>query len=266
MMDRIRLLLTLLLWSSLVAISGPTWAQDLDPLEKSWPEPQGTETGLPENWSSPIMEGERFLYLQADRLETGLGHGHDTYNWDAQGWYGNDRHKLWLKTEGHGAYHGGLEEVEGQVLYNRLLTSFWDIQAGIRYDHTDDNDTEYAVLGIQGLAPYWFEVDTAAFLSSRGDLSLRAEFEYEYLLTQRLILQPRLEINAALQDVPGTGTGSGLGNTELGLRLRYEIRREFAPYIGLSWNKSYGDTAAIIRNAGGDSSDLRFVFGLRFWY
>ena len=147
-----------------------------------------------------------------------------------------------------------------------MISPFFGAQAGIRYDTNPGADRAFAVLGIQGLAPYWFESDTAFFVSEDGDVSFRGEFEYELLLTQRLVLQPRLEFSASANDVPEYGLGQGINNTEMGLRLRYEIKREFAPYIGVRWEQLYGETKDIARRAGENTSNTSFVVGIRAWY
>jgi copper resistance protein B len=249
-----------------VFIASNTFAQDIgqqtDPLEKSWP----STNGIPSEWPEPVMDSEIFTTMQFDRLETGLGNNKETYTWDFQGWAGGDYHKLWVKSEGEGIFDDSLEEMEVQVLYNRLLTSFWDLQIGGRYDILPNPDRGHAVIGLQGLASYWFEVDTAMFISDQGDVSFRTELEYELLLTQRFILQPRFEINASAQKIPEIDIGSGINSTELALRLRYEIKREFAPYIGISWTNHYGNTADMIHAKGKSTSDLTFLLGLRIWY
>ncbi|RME61879.1 MAG: copper resistance protein B, partial [Alphaproteobacteria bacterium] len=141
-----------------------------------------------------------------------------------------------------------------------------DLQAGVRHDFEPDPSRTFGVIGIQGLAPYWFEIDAAAFISGDGDVSARIEAEYELLLTQRLILQPRVELNFAVQEVEELGIGSGLSIAEAGLRLRYEIDRQFAPYVGFSWNRKIGDTADFARADGEDVGALSFVAGLRMWF
>ncbi|MES1933959.1 copper resistance B [Salinisphaera shabanensis T35B1] len=229
--------------------------------------PADPNSGAPLNWKKPIHDQQVHKFFLIDRLEYGDVDGTNNYLWDAQGWIGGDYNKLWLKTEGEGPMRGGSpEDTEFQALYNRTITPFWSAQAGLRYDVNPNPDRGFAVLGLQGLAPYWFESDTALFVSEDGDVSFRGEFEYELLLTQRLILQPRLEFNAAAQDVPEYGIGSGLNNTEMGVRLRYEIRREFAPYIGVRWEQTYGDTKDMARAEGEPTSSTAFVIGLRAWY
>jgi copper resistance protein B len=202
-----------------------------------------------------------------DRLEAGFGDDGESYLWDVQGWSGGDINRFWWKSEGEGEFGGDLEEAEVQALYSRAVTPFWDVQAGVRQDfRPDGEDTTHLVLGVQGLASYWWEVDAAAFLSTEGDLTARVEAEYDQRITQRLILQPRLEIDASASDIPELETGSGLSSVEAGLRLRYEFRKEFAPYVGVEWSRALGDTADYIEARGGEPEDTRFVVGLKAWF
>lgn len=209
----------------------------------------------------------RLSYVLADRFEYQSNEGDPVFLWDAQGFYGGDLNKFWVKTEGEYDFAADkFEEAEVQALYSRAIGSFWDLQAGVRHDFAPFEDRTYGVVGVQGLARYFFEVDAAAFVSGHGDVTARIEAEYEFLLTQRLILQPRVELNFAAQDIPELETGSGLSTAETGLRLRYEVRREFAPYIGVSRTRSVGDTADFKRAAGEDPSAVSFVAGVRFWF
>ncbi len=192
--------------------------------------------------------------------------GKDGYRWDGEAWFGGDINRLTLKSEGEGALREGLESAEVQALYSRALDPYWNLQAGVRYDFKPNPSRTYATIGIEGLAPGFFEVEGALFLSNKGDLLGRLEGYYDQRITQRLILQPRVEFNFAAQDVPENRSGSGLSNAELGLRLRYEIRREFAPYIGISYDRKVGDTARFARAAGEDVSNTSFVAGIRFWF
>ena len=207
-----------------------------------------------------------YLFI-SERLEYQSNGGEAVGVWEAQGWVGSDVNKLWLKTEGEFEFEGSeVEEAEVQALYSRAVGPFWDFQAGIRHDIRPEPSRTHAVLGFQGLAPYWFELDTALFLSDEGVASARLEAEYELRLTQRLILQPRLELNVAFDDDEAIDLGRGVSESELALRLRYEIRREFAPYLGIAWRASFGDTRDIIEEAGGSAEELSIVAGLRFWY
>lgn len=207
-----------------------------------------------------------FGLLLIDQLEYRWNEGTDSTNWNAQGWFGGDYNRVWLKTDGTSLSDGTVEEAEGQLLYSRLIAPFWDFQAGLRYDEKPKPSRSYAVLGVQGLAPYWFELEAAAFVSEKGDVSARLEADYDLLLTQRLIVQPRFETNLVAQKVEELGIGQGFSDVELGLRLRYEIRREFAPYVGVSWARKLGDTADFARQAGEDADNFAVVAGVRVWF
>lgn len=205
-------------------------------------------------------------FVMADRFEWQASENEDTLLWDGQGWYGGDINKLWIKTEGEVSLaDDGVEEAEVQALWSRAISPFWDLQAGVRQDFEPDGRT-HGVIGVQGLAPYWFEVDAAAFVSTEGDVTARIEVEYDLLLTQRLILQPRAELELSVQDIPELELGSGLTGLDAGLRLRYEIKREFAPYIGIEWQSAFGETADLIEAAGGDADKTVFILGLRAWF
>lgn len=205
------------------------------------------------------------LFVMADRLETQFSDDQEVTVWDLQGWYGGDIDKLWLKSEGEWSLGDDLEDAEFQALWSHAVAPFWDVQAGLRVD-TEPDTLTHAVLGLQGLAPYWFEVVAAAFLSEEGDLTARIETEYELLLTQRVILQPRAELAFAAQDIPDLEKGSGFTNFNLGARLRYEIVREFAPYVGVEWQKALGETSNLTKASGGDDDNSVFVIGIRAWF
>lgn len=209
--------------------------------------------------------GGRFSQVMARFAEYQVRDGDDGYRWDVEAWYGGDINRFVLKAEGEGGLREGVDEAEVQTLYSRAVGPYFDLQAGLRYDFEPGQRT-YATLGFEGLAPYWFEVEGAAFLSDRGDLSARFEATYDLRLTQQLILQPHGEVNLALQDVPEAGTGSGVSDAELSLRLRYEIRREFAPYIGVSWQRKFGGSADFARAAGEGVTSTSLVVGLRGWF
>ncbi len=201
-----------------------------------------------------------------DRLEARIEEGETSGLWDVGGWTGGDINRFWWKSEGEVAPDG---EIEGEVqaLYSRAVSPFWDVQVGLRQDVAEDGpDPTHLVVGVQGLAPYWWEVDAAAFLSSRGDLTARVEAEYDQRITQRLILQPRIEVEAAAADIPELGLGAGLTHVEAGLRLRYEIAKEFAPYVGVDWSRDLGGTASRTRAAGGETEHTAIVVGLRAWF
>jgi copper resistance protein B len=201
-----------------------------------------------------------------DQLEARIRNGRDGYAWDGEAWYGGAIDRLWIKTEGEGIFGGGAERAEVQALWSRAIDPWFNLQAGIRYDFRPDPERGYLVLGMEGLAPYWFELDGALFLSTKGDLSARLEAENDQRITHRLILQPRVEFSLSLQDVPALRTGSGLSTAEAGLRLRYEIVPEFAPYVGVHYERAFGDTARFRRSAGEDAGGWTFLLGVRTWF
>ncbi len=205
------------------------------------------------------------FWFQGDRIETQVRDGADTFLWDIQGYYGGPTRRLWFKSEGEGDWGRAPEDAEVQALFSKAIRPFWDLQAGIRHDIAGP-DTTHAVIGIQGLAPYMFEIDAALFLSTRGDLTARIEAEVDQRITQRLILQPRMEANLSAQDIPVLGIGAGLDQIEVGARLRYELKREFAPYIGIeqSWRTGAGADFARARGEGISATSL--LAGIRFWF
>ena len=192
--------------------------------------------------------------------------GRDGFRWEGEAWYGGDINRLTLKSEGETAFGEGIESGEVQALYSRAIGPYFNAQAGVRQDFGHGPDRTYATVGFEGLAPYWFEVEGALFLSNKGDLLARLEGSYDQRITQKLILQPMAEVNFALQDVPESGIGSGLSGFELGLRLRYEVVKEFAPYVGVEWGRKVGDTARFARAAGEDVSGVSFVMGVKAWF
>lgn len=210
--------------------------------------------------------GMTFGSVGLDLAELRTGKGRDAYHWEGEAWFGGDIERALIRTEGEGDIGGGLESAEVQALYARALDPWWNLAAGIRHDFRPGPQRTYAVLGVEGLAPYWVHASAAAFLSDKGDAHLRLEASHDMRITQRLILQPRAEADLALQDVPELATGSGLSQFELALRLRYELDRRFAPYVGLAWERKLGGTARMARAAGEDPSRLSGVFGLRFWF
>lgn len=208
--------------------------------------------------------GTNTLFM-ADRAELLSHSGRDGYLWDVQGYYGGDLDKLWLKSEGEGSFGEAVEQAEVQALWSHAITPWFDAQVGVRQDFAGPDRT-HLVAGVQGLAPYLFEVDAAAFLSTKGDLTARVSVELDQRITQRLILQPRAEVNLAAQDVRELGIGGGLDSVELGLRLRYEIRREFAPYVGVAQEWRVGGSRGFARARGADPSVTSLVGGVRLWF
>jgi len=214
----------------------------------------------------PMHGGAKAFRVFMERLEARLGDGEDAYLLDGQAWYGGDIDKLWLKVEGEGAFEGGLEGAELQALWSHAIGPWFDLQTGVRYDIAPGEDRGHLVVGVQGLAPYWIELDAAAFLSDEGDLTATLEAEHDMRITQRLILQPRAELSFAAQDIPEHRIGAGVTAIEAGLRLRYEVVPQFAPYLGVEYAAELGETADRARAAGEDPNRFSFLVGIRAWF
>jgi copper resistance protein B len=203
-------------------------------------------------------------YLLVDHLEAYNDDEDTVYALDARGWIGKDLDKFWLKTDV--AYSDGeTQEAEIQALYSRGLSAYWDVQMGLRHDERPTPSRDWVVLGMQGLAPYWFEVNTALFIGQSADVAARVQLEYELLFTQQLILTPEVTVDFYGQNDVETGTGAGLSQVNAGLRLRYEIRREFAPYLGVTWTRAFGNTADFLQNHAEEARDTQWVIGFRAW-
>ena len=210
-----------------------------------------------------VFNGSMILF---DLAEYQARKGGDGYRWEAEAWFGGDIDRFMVKTEGEGTFGEPIDDAEVQLLYSRAVAPYWNAHVGVRHDFRPDPSRTYAVVGIEGVAPYWFHLSGQLFLSDKGDVRARAEGSYDQRITQSLILSPRAEFNLSAQDMPAIGVGSGLTDVELGLRLRYEVRKEFAPYVGVEWSRKVGDTARYASAAGEDASVVNFVAGIRFWF
>ena len=213
------------------------------------------------------MHGESAIHsmLLIDQLEvwnaspgTGLG-------WDVTAWAGTDSNRLWLRSEGEQA-DSSLENADLDLFAGHSVAAWWDLLVGVRHDFKPGPSQTFLAVGVMGLSPYKFETDITAYLGEGGQTAARLQFEYETLFTGQLILQPKLEFNFYGKDDPERGIGSGLSDIEAGLRLRYEITRQFAPYVGVAWEQSYGQTADYRRAAGEDTGGVRWVAGVRLWF
>jgi copper resistance protein B len=212
---------------------------------------------------STMMEEDPFNKLVLfDRLETQDG---DLTSWDFDGWVGRHARRLWIRSEGE-RESGTTKHAELQLLYGRPIARWWDVVAGVREDFRPAPSRSWAAFGIQGLAPYRFELEATAFVGEGGRSAARLEAEYELLITNRLVLQPLVELNWYGQSDAARGVGAGLSSAESGLRLRYELRREVAPYIGLTRERAFGRTAELARAAGSDTRETRWVVGVRLWF
>ena len=205
------------------------------------------------------------FFTLVDQLEWQSVEGASGLNLDSKGWIGRDRDRIWWRAEGD-AEDGELGEAQAHVLYARQFSRWWDVVAGVRQDFEPGPAQTWAAFGVQGLAPYWFEVEVTGYVGASGRTHARLEAEYELLLTNRLILQPLVEAELYGKSDAPRGIGAGLSSTEAGLRVRYEFRRELAPYIGVAWNTKWGQTADFARAAGEETGGTRLVTGLRLWF
>ena len=211
-----------------------------------------------------LMDEHYFGSFLANRLEYDADN--DAVIFDLQGWYGSTYNRFTAKLEGD-VVDGKLDESQSDLLWTHAISAFFDTQLGVRFDQYDEGkNRQWLAFGVQGLAPYWFELDMTAYLGESGRSALSVEAEYELLLTQRLILQPRAELTAYGKEDKVNGLGSGLSDVAFGLRLRYELSRQFAPYIGIEWTEKFGETADLARLNGNDDSDTIYVAGIRFWF
>lgn len=213
----------------------------------------------------PVHDNTIQHYVLLNRLEAWNADPGTGLAWEGQGWIGTDRNRLWLRSEGERA-DGRTEAADLEVLYGRSIATWWDLVAGVRHDFKPGDSQSFAAIGVQGLAPQKFEVEATAYVGERGQTAARFEAEYELLLTNRLILQPLVEVNLFGKDDPARGIGSGLSTAEAGLRLRYEFTRQFAPYIGVVYERAFGGTADLRRAEGEDINDTRVVAGFRIWF
>lgn len=184
---------------------------------------------------------------------------------EGHAWLGHDLHKLWIKTDVEWA-EGTVEEAEVQALYSRAISAFWDVQMGVRTDLEPSPSQTWGVIGVQGLAPYFYDIDAALFIGESSEIAARVSAEYEIMLTQNWVISPEISLDFNGQNDVRTQRGSGLSSAQAGLRLRYEIRREFAPYIGVNWQKKFGNTADFSRANGDKIDDAHWVAGVRAWF
>jgi copper resistance protein B len=216
---------------------------------------------------SPVMDNRIFYHLLFDELEGRTNGPDNEFRWDGEGWIGTDMNKLWFKSEGF-VEHGRMTDGDQEALYDRPIPhlKYFDLQAGVRYDLDSDPGRTWGAIGIEGLAPHFFEFAPTFYFSNRDFFAGRIEGSYDILITNRLIAQPQFELNFFSKSNPSRGIGSGVSDLDSGLRLRYEISRKFAPYIGVAYDWKFGETADFTRAEGGTVNDVRFIFGVRLWY
>ena len=209
--------------------------------------------------------GMRFSQILFNLAEVQVRHGGDGYRWDGEGWFGGDVDRVVLKSEGEGTFARSIDQAEVQALYAHAMGPYFNLLAGARQDLGPNGGRTHAAIGVEGIAPYWFDVEATLFASDKG-VRARGSAWYDQRLTQRAILQPRVEVNLAAQDERDARIGAGLSSVEAGLRLRYEIAREFAPYVGINWERRYGATARYARADGEGSGGVSLALGIRGWF
>lgn len=217
------------------------------------------------NERTRLADQENFRSILIDNLEVSRAGGESLLPYDLEAWFGPTYNRAVLKAEGE--FEGGdLADARAELLWGHAFAPYWDTQVGIRYDSGQGPNRTWLAAGIEGLAPYWFDLEVTGYIGESSRTAVRVDASYDMLISQRLILQPRLEANFYGKADVERGLGSGLSDVGLALRLRYEIRRELAPYIGIAWINQYGGTEEYSRAAGRDPSDTRITVGLRFWF
>ncbi|WP_189941649.1 copper resistance protein B [Sulfuriferula thiophila] len=203
--------------------------------------------------------------LLLDKLEYVHGDQADSMVWDGRFRIGYDLNKLWIRSEGQRA-KGKVQEADAELLWGHTFAPYWDVVTGLRHDFGTGPARDWAAFGIQGLAPYKFDVEATAYAGTEGRAAVRLKTSYDLLLTQRLILTPEIDANLYSKDDLDRGIGAGLADTSVGLRIRFEVRREFAPYVGIEYIQKYGKTADIARTSSDATHDLQLVAGARIWF
>jgi copper resistance protein B len=213
----------------------------------------------------PVMDQGIYAHVIFNQFEGRWNGSNTEFRWEGQGWGGTDYDKLWVKSEGT-VSQGAVDDGQDQFLYSRAITTYFDLQGGLRSDIDSRPTRNWAAFGIQGLAPYFFDLEITGFVSGEGHLAAKLEASYDILLTQRLILQPQIELNLYSKADPARLVGVGFSDIDTGLRLRYELSRKFAPYLGVVYQGKFGQTGIFTRQASESTGDFRFVFGIRAWF
>jgi copper resistance protein B len=225
----------------------------------------GADPNSKQPFGAPIEDRLIASHLIVDQLEGRIGPHDTTLRWDAQAWTGPDEWRLWLKSEGERTGPGRLEDGQTEAFFSKPISTFWDVQIGGRYDLDSGPGRAWGAIGVQGLAPGYFDMEATAYAGAKG-AAAKLKASTDVLLTNRLILQPEAELNAYSQDDKARDIGSGVSDLDAGLRLRYEISRKFAPYLGVTWARKFGRTADLVRASGESADALRFTVGLRTWF
>jgi len=271
MPSRVAVLASIAVLLGPVSASGQDAAMDMGPVQGGSPPPDARD---PHAYSGgqdfgplklELADTRRLASLRVDNLEAVRTRGNTLVPYDLEAWYGRTYDRAVLKAEGD-IDGGELAEARTELLWGHAFAAFWDSQLGVRYDSGAGPNREWLAFGVEGIAPYWFEIEATAYLGEAGQSALRLDASYDLLLTQKLVLQPRIEANIYGKRDVERGLGSGLSDVSAALRVRYEIRRELAPYFGIEWVRKYGETEDLARAAGDDPNDARLVAGLRFWF
>jgi copper resistance protein B len=241
-------------------VEAPVAPADLPPITDA-----DRQAAFPELGLHKVHDGATNYYVLIDQLEWQTGHHGRGVSWDQKGWIGGDRNRIWFRTEGEGS-DGQLATGQVHALYGRAVARWWDLVAGVRQDVRPGPSQTWAAIGVQGLAPYRFDVEATAYVGASGRTHVRLETEYELLVTNRAVLQPLIEVEIYGKDDPAHDVGAGLSTIDAGLRVRYELRREFAPYVGVTWSRKFFGTADLASAAGEAVSDTRLAVGLRLWF
>jgi copper resistance protein B len=250
---------------AIVALALPIRAAAQEPAPVPAVTDEDRQAAFPDVHEHAVHDSMWHYRVLFDQLEWQHIHGAQGLRWDNKSWLGGDLNRVWLKSEGE-AVDGILDEAEVQILYGRTFSRWWDWVAGVRHDMRPSPQHTWLALGIQGLAPQWFEIDLTGYVGTSGHTAARLEVEYELLLTNRVVLQPLVELSLAGKDDPDRGIGAGLSTGEVGFRLRYEVRREVAPYVGIVWHRKLFGTADFAKAEGRDIGGWHVVAGLRTWF
>jgi copper resistance protein B len=239
------------------------WTQDASPDARSPDYADGIDHDhMP---GMDMLDDAAIGMLMIDQLEYTHGDDGSGQRWEMQGWYGNDLDKLWLRSEGERS-GGRTEDADLEVFWSHAVAAYWDTQLGMRHDFGMGPARDWAAFGVEGLAPYFFETQATFYVGPSGRTAARLRTDYDVLFTQHLILQPEFEVNFYGRADPRREIGGGLSDARFGLRLRYEFRRQFAPYVGVSWTRRFGDSAGLARAAGAAVLDRQWVAGVRLWF
>jgi copper resistance protein B len=251
------------------AFATSAFAQEQSEREHVPPDPPQTRVhSMPYGEMAEMMgmdDRKRFGKVMLDELEWEHGDSASTFEWDAAAWYGGDFNKLRIETEGQRSA-GETQELRAELLWDRIVTPWWSLRAGMRHDAGVGPARDWAAFGIAGLSPVLVEVEAAVYLGEGGRGAARLSTHHDLLLTQRLILQTKAELDAYTRADEARLIGKGISGLTLGLRLRYEFRREFAPYFGVNWSSHFGDSADLRQAAGESRRESSLVVGVRAWF